>query len=112
MGLYGGLTAKDIANKKGIGKNQEILDYMGSEELGANLFRITQTEGRLKKDKVTDKNTAGKIHYQVGKEVRSAIERIGGTMPENLPIPEKSIPQLQRTQIKAIKGKPQSAPAR
>jgi DNA-damage-inducible protein D len=104
MGLYGGLTARDIARKKGIGKNQEILDYMGSEELGANLFRITQTEGRLKKDKVTNKNVAGRIHYQVGKEVRGAIERIGGTMPENLHTPEKSIPQLQREQMKAIRS--------
>jgi DNA-damage-inducible protein D len=78
---------------------------MGSEELGANLFRITQTEGRLKKENVTNKNVAGKIHYQVGKEVRGAIERIGGTMPENLPTPNKSILQLQKEQVKAIKGK-------
>ncbi|MDR2581218.1 MAG: hypothetical protein LBC85_09535 [Fibromonadaceae bacterium] len=59
-----------------------------------------------KKDKVTDKNVAGKIHYQVGKEVRGAIERIGGTMPENLPVPEKSIPQLQREQMKKLKNTP------
>jgi len=105
MGLYGGLTVQNIAKRKGLDENQEILDYMGSEELGANLFRITQTEGRLKKGKVTNKVTAGKIHYQVGKEVRGAIERIGGTMPEDLPMPEKSIPELQREQLKAIKGK-------
>ena len=105
MGLYGGMTAQDIADKKGLSDNQEILDYMGSEELGANLFRITQTDGRLKRENVTDKDTAGKIHYQVGREVRGAIERIGGIMPEDLPTPEKSIPELQREQIKSIKGK-------
>jgi DNA-damage-inducible protein D len=103
MGLYGGLTAHDIANRKGLGKKQEILDYMGSEELGANLFRITQTEGRLKNGNIKNKSIAGKIHYQVGKEVRGAIKRIGGTMPEDLPTPKKSIPQLQREQIKIIK---------
>ncbi|MDR2727580.1 MAG: DNA damage-inducible protein D [Chitinispirillales bacterium] len=105
MGLYGGLAARDISDRKGLNENQEILDYMGSEELGANLFRITQTEGRLKKENVTDKDTAGKIHYQIGKEVRGAIERIGGTMPEDLPMPEKSIPELQKEQLKAIKSK-------
>ena len=68
-GLYGGLTAQDISIRKGLSDGQEILDYMGSEELGANLFRITQTEGRLKKDNVTNKDTAGKIHYQIGKTV-------------------------------------------
>ena len=105
MGLYGDLTAQAIAHKKGLNENQEILDYMGSEELGANLFRITQTEGRLKKGNIKDKDTAGQIHYQVGKEVRGAIKRIGGTMPEDLPTPKKSIPELQREQIKTIKGK-------
>jgi DNA-damage-inducible protein D len=96
MGLYDGLTAQGIAGKKGLGKNQEILDYMGSVELAANLFRITQTEDALTKKEITDRHTAGEIHYQVGKEVRGAIERIGGTMPEDLPTPEKSIPQVQR----------------
>ena len=105
MGLYGGLTAQDIADKKGLGANQEILDYMGSVELAANLFRITQTEDVLTKGGVTDKVTAGNIHYQIGKEVRGAIERIGSTMPEDLPTPEKSIPELQKVELKAIKGK-------
>lgn len=103
MGLYGGLKAKDIAKKKGLGKNKEILDYMGSVELAANLFRITQTEDALTKSGTTNKVTAGKIHYKIGKEVRGAIERIGGTMPENLPTPAKSIPQLQKEHVKAIK---------
>ncbi|MCL2176548.1 MAG: DNA damage-inducible protein D [Firmicutes bacterium] len=104
-GLYGGLTAKDIAFKKGLDENQEILDYMGSEELGANLFRITQTEGVLKKSNVTNKILAGDIHYNVGKTVRKAIEEIGGTMPEDLPTPKKSIPQIQKEQTKQLKDK-------
>jgi DNA-damage-inducible protein D len=104
MGLYGGLKSKDIAERKGIDKDEEILDYMGSIELAANLFRITQTEGALKKEGVTDKKTAGATHYRVGKEVRAAIERIGGTMPEDLPTPEQSIPQLQKEKIKKIKS--------
>ena len=95
-GLYNGLTAKDIAKMKGIDEKEEILDYMGSEELAANLFRITQTEGKLKKDKVTNKAQANKIHYEVGKTVRKAIQEIGGTMPEELPTPEKNIKELEK----------------
>lgn len=95
-GLYNGLTAKDIAKRKGIKEDEEILDYMGSEELAANLFRITQTEGKLKKDKVTNKTQANKIHYEVGKTVRKAIQEIGGTMPEKLPTPKKNIKELEK----------------
>ena len=106
-GLYNGLTAKDIAKRKGINDNEEILDYMGSEELAANLFRITQTEGKLKKDQVTSKTQANKIHYEVGKTVRKAIQEIGGTMPEELPTPEKNIKELEKevkTQIRHKKS--------
>jgi DNA-damage-inducible protein D len=103
-GLYNGLTAKDIANKKNISENEDILDYMGSEELAANLFRITQTEAKLKKDKISNKQDANKVHYQVGKTVRKAIEEIGGTMPEELPTAEKSIGQLESEKKKQIKN--------
>jgi DNA-damage-inducible protein D len=104
MGLYGGLKKKDIAEKKELGPGQEVLDYMGSLELSANYFRISQTEDALKRKNVKDKETAGETHYMVGKEVRGAIERIGGTMPEDLPKPEKSIPQLEKEEIKKIKS--------
>lgn len=100
-GLYNGLTAKDIAKRKGINDNEEILDYMGSEELASNLFRITQTEGKLKKDQVTSKAQANKIHYDVGKTVRKAIQEIGGTMPEELPTPDKNIKELEK-EIKKV----------
>lgn len=103
MGLYGGLKVADIHAKKGLSPNQKILDHMGSEELGANLFRITQTEAKMRRDEPQGLDAASGIHYTVGKEVREAIEKIGGTMPENLPTPEKSITQIEREQLKQLK---------
>ena len=105
MGLYGGLTVDDIHKKKGLEVGQKILDYMGSTELIANLFRISQTEEKLRKDNVSDANTATAVHHTVGKEVRKAIEEIGGTMPENLPTPEKSIAQIEKEQMERLKQK-------
>ena len=105
MGLYGGLTVDDIHKKKGLVVGQKILDYMGSTELIANLFRISQTEEKLRKDNVSDANTATAVHHTVGKEVRKAIEEIGGTMPEDLPTPEKSIAQIEKEQMESLKQK-------
>lgn len=78
---------------------------MGSTELIANLFRISQTEENLSKDKIEGAGVVTKVHYSVGKEVRSAIEKTGGTMPEDLPVPEKSIQQIEKEQIKRLKDK-------
>lgn len=100
QGLYGGLKAKDIANRKGLKKGQNILDHMGSTELAANLFRATQTEEKLRREQIVGKANANKAHYDVGKKVRQTIQELGGTMPENLPTPEKSIQQLEREQQK------------
>jgi DNA-damage-inducible protein D len=83
MGLYGGLDVDDIHKKKNLEVGQKILDYMGSTELIANLFRISQTEEKLRKDEVNNAKEATSVHYSVGKEVRTAIEKIGGTMPED-----------------------------
>ena len=94
-GLYGGLGAKDIHKKKNLKKSQQILDHMGSTELAANLFRATQAEEKLKREKVKGKAAANKTHYEVGKKVRETIQDLGGTMPEELPTPEKSIKQLE-----------------
>jgi len=105
MGLYGGETAKIIAARKGLSEGQHILDYMGSTELAANIFRVTQTEEKLKRDGVKTPAAANVVHKQVGKAVRKAIKEIGGTMPENLPTPKKSIPELEKEQLKALKGK-------
>ena len=95
MGLYGGLDAKGIHLQKGLKKSQKILDHMGSTELAANLFRATQTEEKLKREKVKGKNKANKTHYEVGKKVRKTIEELGGTMPENLPATD-SIKKVER----------------
>ncbi len=94
-GLYGGRGAKDIHAAKGLKKSQKILDHMGSTELAANLFRATQTEEKLRRDKVSGKQSANKTHYEVGKKVRETIADLGGTMPEALPTPEASIKQLE-----------------
>lgn len=98
MGLYGGMKAKDIKDHKCLNGNQNILDYMGHEELAANLFRATQTEAKLRRENVQGKENANKTHYSVGKEIRDTIERLGGTMPEDLPTPQKSIKQIEREQ--------------
>ena len=100
MGLYGGLKASDIKERKGLKKSQDILDYMGYEELAANLFRATQTEAKLRRENIQGKQEANKTHFEVGKKVRDTIKDLGGTMPEDLPTPEKSIQQLEREQKK------------
>ncbi len=105
MGLYGGLDVDDIHTKKGLEVGQKILDYISSTELIANLFHISQTEEKLRKDEVDNAKTATSVHYSVGREVRTAIEKIGGTMPENLPTPEKSIQQIEKEQMARLKAK-------
>ena len=104
-GLYNGETADDIAKRKGLRYREDILDNMGSEELAANLFRITQTESRLKKYKVDTEKKANKTHYEVGKKVRKAIADIGGTMPEELPTPKKSLKEIEKENNRNIKIK-------
>ena len=101
-GLYNGETADDIAKRKGLRYREDILDNMGSEELAANLFRITQTESRLKKDKVDTEKQACDTHNKIGKIVRKAIKESGGTMPEDLPTPKKSLKQLEKENSKSL----------
>ena len=96
MVLYNGLKAKDIKERKGLQKNQDILDYMGSTELAANLFRATQTEEKLRREHIQGKSEANKTHYEVGKKVRQTIKELGGTMPEDLPTPEKSVREIEK----------------
>ena len=100
QGLYGGLGAKEIHERKGLKKSQHILDHMGSTELAANLFRATQTDEKLRNENITDKELANQTHYDVGKEVRQTIKRLGGTMPENLPTPDKSIKKIEKERLK------------
>lgn len=102
-GLYGGLGNKDIHARKGLKKSQKILDHMGSTELAANLFRATQTEEKLRRDEVQGKNQANQTHYEVGRKVRETIADLGGSMPEDLPTPDKSIQQLKTARKKLDK---------
>ncbi len=108
MGLYGGLDARGIHQKKGLKKSEQILDYMGSTELAANLFRATQTEEKLQRENIKGKQKANQTHFEVGKKVRKTIAELGGTMPENLPVAD-SIKKLEKTKQPGIltgKSKP------
>ena len=105
QGLYGGLGAKEIHTRKRLKKSQKILDHMGSTELAANLFRATQTDEKLRREHITGKAAANSTHYEVGKKVRQTIKDLGGTMPENLPTPSKSIKQIEQEQNKTISEK-------
>lgn len=107
MGLYAGRHENDIHHAKKLKPKEKILDYMGSEELAANMFRATQADAKLRRDQVNSKEQANATHFQVGQEVREAIARLGGTMPENLPTPEKSIQELQREEQKRIEAQRQ-----
>ena len=94
-GLYGGLEAKDIQARKGLKKSQHILDHMGSTELAANLFRATQTEEKIRRERIRGKQNANRVHQEVGAKVRQTIEEIGGTMPEDLPTAD-SIKRIEK----------------
>ncbi|MDR0306953.1 MAG: DNA damage-inducible protein D [Chitinispirillales bacterium] len=105
MGLYGGLAVDDIHKRKGLSVKDKILDFMGSTELIANLFRISQTEEKLKRDAINNAVDATSVHHTVGREVRSAIKRAGGTMPEDLATPGKSISQIEKQHLAKLKRK-------
>jgi len=102
QGLYNGLGVKDIHNRKGLDKNQKILDHMGSTELAANLFRATQTDDKLRRENIRGKENANKTHFVVGKKVRQTIKELGGTMPEDLELPEKSIQEIEEKPKKKL----------
>ena len=101
-GLYNGETADDIAKRKGLRYREDILDNMGSEELAANLFRITQTESKLKRDNISTEKEANRTHYNIGKNIREVIAKNGGTMPENLTKHKKSLKQLEKENKKSL----------
>ncbi len=107
MGLYGGLGAQDIHARRGLKKGQQILDHMGSTELAANLFRATQAEEKLRREKITGKDKANRAHREVGAKVRQTIHELGGTMPEDLP-PAESIKQLEAKPAKTLAAKPRT----
>ena len=105
QGLYNGLGMKDIHKRKGLKKNEQILDHMGATELAANLFRITQTDDKLRRENIKGKELANETHFAVGKKVRQTIAELGGTMPENLPTPKISAKKLKQERKKAIAKK-------
>lgn len=102
-GLYGGLVAQDIHSRKGLKKGQQILDHMGSTELAANLFRATQTEEKLRRERILGKDKANRAHREVGAKVRQTIKELGGTMPEHLPT-APSIKKLESKPRKKLLG--------
>ena len=102
-GLYNGETADDIFKRKKLRYREDILDNMGSEELANNIFRIAQTDAKLKRDNVDNEYTANSVHYEVGREVRNSIQRLGGTMPEDLPTPGKCLKEIEKKNKKLKK---------
>lgn len=101
-GLYGGLDKQGIHSRKGLKKSQKILDHMNASELAANLFRATQTEEKLRRENIQGKTQANRVHFEVGQKVRQTIEELGGIMPEDQPVPEKSIKQLENEEQKRL----------
>ena len=101
-GLYGGESADDIAKRKKLRYREEILDNMGSDELIINLFRISQTGQKLKNENIKIEKEANKAHYEVGSEIRNTIKRLGGTMPERLPTPKKSLKELEKVKFEKL----------
>lgn len=103
MGLYGGETVADIHKRKGLKPNEKILDFMASPELIANLFRISQTEEKIKNEFIQVADNATKAHYEVGSAVREAIKKVNGTLPENMETPKQSISDVEKKKLKELK---------
>lgn len=103
MGLYGGETVADIHKRKGLKSNEKILDFMASPELIANLFRISQTEEKIKNEFIQGADNATKAHYEVGSAVREAIKKVNGTLPENMETPKQSISDVEKKKLKELK---------
>ena len=95
-GLYNGETANDIAKRKGLRYREDILDNMCSDELAANIFRISLAKQKIENEKIQGENNANKTHHLVGEEVRKTIEKLGETMPEDFPTPNKSLKELKK----------------
>ena len=102
-GLYNGETASKIKSRKNLKKNEDILDFMGSTELAANYFRITQTDERLKQGDIKTENLACKTHNDIGKKVRETMIEISGIAPEELPTPEKSVKLIEKEKKEKLK---------
>ena len=95
-GLYNGETANDIAKRKNLRYREDILDNMCSDELIANLFRISLTDQKIKNEKINNDKDANDAHYSVGSDIREIIKKQGGTLPEDYPTPEKSLKEIEK----------------
>jgi DNA-damage-inducible protein D len=95
------MSLNEIKARKGIPQDKELLDHVGREELAANEFKATQTEAKLKRDRVTDEDSARRVHREIGAEIRNVIESLGGTKPEDLPA-EEPIKAIERRVKKAL----------
>ena len=94
-GLYNGETADVIFKRKNLRYREDILDDMCSEELADNLFRIVQTESKIRNENIIGEENCNKTHYNTGVAVRNFIKRQGSTLPENLPTPNKSLKEIE-----------------
>jgi DNA-damage-inducible protein D len=101
-GLYGGLGMRDIRERKRLKPKQQVLDHMGSTELAANLFRATQTEEKLRRENVRNKDHANRIHNEVGRKVRQTMHELGSTMPKIPPLAER-IQKVASREMKRLK---------
>jgi len=101
-GLYGGETADDIFKRKGLRYREDILDNMSSDELAVNHFRIVQAKQKIENENIKGEVNAKQAHFQVGKKVRKTIKELGGTMPEKLPTPKKSLKELEKEQKRKL----------
>ena len=111
MGLYGGLGAREIHARKQVGPGEELLDHMGSAELAANLFRATQTEQKLRRERIMGKDLANATHEEVGQKVRQTIQELGGTLPEELPTVESiQVLEAQAWAARSLSGRPVAGP--
>lgn len=108
-GLYGGRGLKQIKIKKQLAPKDDLIDRMGRAELAANAFRATQADEKIRRENITSEQSAFKAHHQVGKEVREAIRRVGGTMPEDIPL-EPSLKKLTAAEKKSLKGATEGKP--
>jgi DNA-damage-inducible protein D len=106
-GLYGGLGARDIHQRKDLKKGQKILDHMRSDELAYNSFRASLTRQKIERENITEKRKPNEAHHITGKRIREFIKEDGDTLPEDLPNPGKSIQQLQREEQRRIEHQQQ-----
>lgn len=92
LGLYN-CEAWKLAKSRKL-KSGTLLEHMGRTELAANLFRVTQTEERIKYKAIKGQPNLEQAHYDIGKDVRSIVIKNSGTVPEKFPL-EKTLGDIK-----------------